>query len=865
MQRTVQGSPIYQNNFVYALGAISSPAQTFLAKWPAPSGVPTGGTPAAIYAFGISAPGARLGTSDTGLVYVLTGVGGTGSGNVLYEFDANLNLQRSWIGTQLPSNVADGAGFVVYEGNIVGVSAGGNCIPYTIESPGTTFPAVGNLGSVTSGTLIRLQNGLCMTNNGVISLDPQGGSTTLSVIVADISSRAGLTSQQIDVSQLYDTVDGYIISRQAAAKEAITPLQSAFFFDGVESTGVMKFVRRGSYPIVSIPDTDCAAQEPKSTPPPIRTIKRTQEVDLPAAVNVTYMDVDSWYQDGSQMARRQATSAQSVSNVQLAIAMDTVKARNVANVLLYGSWLEREGVTILLPMKYQYLEPCDVIVAGVYTLRVVSKSYIAVGIIQLDCVVSLPSLYISAPAGNATLGGLIPPTPTSSSPTNLLLLNLPLTGDTDYPYGIYAAMDPETAGTIWPGATLFESSDGGATYVSTASTSTPATIGVTSTLLGNYFGGNTFDQINSVEVVLDSGTLSSASQLAVMNGANECVVGNEVLQFSVATLVSANTYLLSSLLRGRRGTEFNMGSHAIVGENFVLLPVLDVNTPYSDLGTMRDFKAVSTGGSLAGATEVPFVNTGTTLRCYSPNLLHGGVNDTSGDIVIDWTRRTRIGGSWVDFTDVPLSETSEQYILQVWNSTYSVCGGIYGPLTSPTFTYTAAQQVIDFSRIQTTVYVSVGQLGTYQLGTQAFAAISRRRLAHRRAAASGDALQHAAAGAAAVCLHAERNAIQPYLYLGHDRRIQPDAEPRRYSAYQDHGAVEPDAADAIHRRHTADAGTAGNLCVDIGRAVRAADRAVRAGSQWNRLSVLLGDAAERARRITSSRSCRTRRTTAWST
>ena len=65
---------------------------------------------------------------------------------------------------------------------------------------------------------------------------------------------------------------------------------------------------------------------------------------------------------------------------------------------------------------------------------------------------------------------------------------------------------------------------------------------------------NTFDEANTVTVTLLGGALFSTSEFLVLNGDNAALLGDEIIQFKTATLVSGTTYILSGLLRGRRGT-----------------------------------------------------------------------------------------------------------------------------------------------------------------------------------------------------------------------------------------------------------------------------------------------------------------------
>lgn len=543
----------------------------------------------------------------------------------------------------------------------------------------------------------------------------------LSEIVADLSERAGLTSAQIDVTALTDIVDGYTIAQQMSSRDAITPLQSAFYFDAVESSGVMKYVKRGGASVLTIPDNDLAAQVPGSQPPPLLTIDRAQEVDLPAIVNVKYVNAANDYQIGTQMSQRQVTNSQLNSTIELSINMNDLKAKQVANTLLFNGWWERQSAVGLTSRKYSYLEPTDVITWRSQQMRIANKSDIASNIEQFDCVAAVTALWTQGPSAVAS-SGFTPSTPPSTQPTQLALMDIPLVIDTDHPNGLYAGMAGATSDS-WRGANLYKSVDGGTTYNQIASTGTAAIMGTTPDVLGDFTGGNVFDEINTASVVIGpgGGELASANELAVLNGANAFLWGNEILQAKNCVLTAPSTYLLSGFLRGRRGTEFAIPLHS-AGEQVIALPTVDVDAPFNELAQVRQYKAVSFNTSLASAAPVSFVNYGAKLRPYSPADLGGGV-DASGNVTINWTRRTRIGGAWADFTDVSLSEPNESYVLQIWSANFHQVARIVTGLTSPTFVYTSAMQVTDFGSQQQTIFVSVGQVGIYTLGTQATAQI----------------------------------------------------------------------------------------------------------------------------------------------
>ena len=57
--------------------------------------------------------------------------------------------------------------------------------------------------------------------------------------------RAGLAQDKLDLSEVNDLVDGFVINNLSPARSSLEQLQKGFFFDCVESDGVLKFIPRG--------------------------------------------------------------------------------------------------------------------------------------------------------------------------------------------------------------------------------------------------------------------------------------------------------------------------------------------------------------------------------------------------------------------------------------------------------------------------------------------------------------------------------------------------------------------------------------------------------------------------------------------
>jgi hypothetical protein len=90
-----------------------------------------------------------------------------------------------------------------------------------------------------------------------------------------------------------------------------------------------------------------------------------------------------------------------------------------------------------------------------------------------------------------------------------------------------------------------------------------------------------------------------------------------------------------------------------------------------------------------------FTNQGTGLRPLSPVQLGGG-RDASNNAQLIAVRRTRVGGEWRDYVDVPLAETTEAYEVDICDDdTYTTVVRTISGLTTPLATYSAANQTSD--------------------------------------------------------------------------------------------------------------------------------------------------------------------------
>jgi hypothetical protein len=185
----------------------------------------------------------------------------------------------------------------------------------------------------------------------------------------------------------------------------------------------------------------------------------------------------------------------------------------------------------------------------------------------------------------------------------------------------------------------------------------------------------------------------------IQNSANALAIGEhgrwEIVQFGVATQTSATTWELSHLLRGRRATEHNTGT-GVIGDYAVLLStgVVRLELQNADVGIERHYKAVTIGQTFASGTAQAFTGDGEALKPFSPVMI-AGTRDGSNNLTITWVRRGRFGYEMTSGVDVPLSEASESYEVDILatGSPDTVLRTI--PVTAETADYSAVDQTAD--------------------------------------------------------------------------------------------------------------------------------------------------------------------------
>ncbi len=424
---------------------------------------------------------------------------------------------------------------------------------------------------------------------------------------------------------------------------------------------------------------------------------------VPAEATLAYYDPSRDYQTGLQRATRPGAALGSDRRA-VAASLDAGTAKALAARRLERLWAERRSAKVNLAWSRLGL-------AAGRRIRISGRpglwKLVRWTLDRMVLTLELSGVPGPAPAaeGGASAGRPVAQPDLVHGPTSLLLLDLPLLAEElpGRPRLLAAAAGAEAG---WRRAELSASFDGGASWVAAGATAPPAILGTALSAAGPA-GAALFDERSAVEVELlnDAMWLESRSDASLAAGANLALLGEELVQFGVATPLGDRRFRLSRLLRGRRGTEWAAGLHS-AGEPFALIEagsLAAIDVPLGALG--GEARLLATGlGDPDGVLALRAVS-GEAMRPPSPVHLSAR-RRPNGDLDLSWVRRSRAGWVWLSGSDVPLGEEAEAYRLTLAGEGFerSLI------LASPGFLYTAAEQAADGP--PGPIAIEVVQLGT---------------------------------------------------------------------------------------------------------------------------------------------------------
>ncbi|MFN3970509.1 MAG: glycoside hydrolase TIM-barrel-like domain-containing protein [Gemmobacter sp.] len=479
----------------------------------------------------------------------------------------------------------------------------------------------------------------------------------LADVVDEICRRSG---QVPDVSLLYGVVRGYLADGVGTARGALQPLMLAYGFEVIEREGALRFRMRGEGAAVPVERGRLAVS--RSVEGGLEAV-RAAEAEIAGRVRLAYMEAEGDFVPRQAEAVFPDEASFGAAESETGLVLTAAEARGTVERWLAEARVARDGARFALPPSAGRLGVGDTVTLdGLrYRLDRVEQGEAAL----VEAVRVEPAVYRPSDAAEERV---IPRPFAAPVPVAAQFLDLPLLRGDEVAHAPHLAV----AATPWPGPVGVWTADGGEGFALNGLVVAPSVIGVTETGLARARAG-LWDRGEPLRVRLGAGVLASASETAVLNGANAVAIGDgsadawEVFQFARADLVAPMTWDLSLRLRGQAGTDGVMPDVWPVGSRVVLLDggPRQVEVPLSARGLARTWRI---GVSARGFDDPDVVEQvvafdGIGLRPYAPVHLQGVW--VAGDLRLGWVRRTRIDGdSWAS-TEVPLGEEREAYLVRV--------------------------------------------------------------------------------------------------------------------------------------------------------------------------------------------------------
>lgn len=538
-------------------------------------------------------------------------------------------------------------------------------------------------------------------------------SCALSTILTRLLVDSGIKERNIDTSLLTNQQVRGVIIAQDQRRQAIDNFMRYFDLECVQSGEVITFVPIDRPTLVNIPFipfsdlTANVVDDSGNTLDPLE-IEDIKESDLPHQIIISAKNYDNDYVNISETATNAGSIGDATMQYDLGeLVATTTELKQVAQKQLLRIQTERCKYSFSLPSWYSNLEPCDVVNVqdddgSVTTLRI--KQVDLGGTDKLVKVQAVRHvIHTSQIQGQVVAGGL---NIMDAGETTYMFMNLPPLHDAEADFPVfYIAATGINLG--WVKADVYQSKDGGNNYSKKVSIPSYARIGTCDTILGNG-STYTFDDTNTLDVTVPRGTFENITDEQMFLYGNLCLVGQELIQFGIATLIGSTTagnqYRLSHLLRGRKGTESFTSSH-VSGEKIVLLNdingnldvgVVAVQCQYSDVGRVDYWKIVPNFHNLEQETATTFAANAQNMLPYDPVNLQTSIDNTSGspDVTFLWYRRDRKGSSIMNGQPLPLSDVPEKYHIKFVDTSNHVYRDLY--VNTNTFIYTHDMRNTDY-------------------------------------------------------------------------------------------------------------------------------------------------------------------------
>lgn len=429
----------------------------------------------------------------------------------------------------------------------------------------------------------------------------------------------------------------------------------------------------------------------------IRSRRRSDPSERAGRLTLSYADRSGDYLTASVTANRPGSAG--VTNEDSGLVLDAAAAQMVAETRLADEASARDTLDLAVPSSALALEVGDVVDVVGEGDGPFEITEIRDGSARRLTLRALPSP-IRPSVARAGVARVALPMASAESPTVVLAHLPPLPGEPQQSRLVAAAW-----ASPWPGYVDLLRPGSSERLLRL---NKPASVGLVATPLApssTVLWDNT-----SFEIELDGGHVADLADEAVLGGENRLAVETdsgewEVIAFRKAELIGTRRYRLQGLLRGLDGSDAAIGPVS-AGRQVVVLDARVGEVPIDPawVGDTVSFAVRALRVDEDGFADVTF---GTSpLLPLAPAHLRV-VPGMDGDVGVSWVRRSRAdAGNWSAL------EVANEFGIEHYQVTVRHDGEVVRDLQTdtPSWTYTAADRVVDLGDADAAFTVAVAQL-----------------------------------------------------------------------------------------------------------------------------------------------------------
>lgn len=406
------------------------------------------------------------------------------------------------------------------------------------------------------------------------------------------------------------------------------------------------------------------------------TVQRISPSDAYNQVQMEFLDATNSFNKSVQPAQDQASieiyGLKAKPVVTAHMITDAGAARTLAQLILQRILFTRNMYELKVGWKYCQLEPCDYVTITDSRLGLVNAPVRVLGI-EEDEYGQLTLTVEDAPSG-VSHTALYDPQPSSGYVVdyNVAAGNIVAPQFFEVPAshalsGLAIGVAATGNNANWGGCDVYVSNDS-TNYSLMGTVNGPARYG---SITGSITSA--IDQIAHVALVGMGGQIFSGSNADAANDSTSCLIGDEFMDFTTASLISTNNYDLTMHVRGSHGTA--AAAHASA-ERFIRM---DDSIAYSDsldlstIGKTLSFKFASFniyGGAkqnLASLSAYTYTVRGNMAKLAPALVSSLSANNSQNSIFLSWNS--------------PVSDANLDHV-EIWSSTTNVAPGIGGSVAA---------------------------------------------------------------------------------------------------------------------------------------------------------------------------------------